>query len=126
VDDYRRVTVLTTERCVAAVFQSINENAITKQAENDDGSDWPVVFGGHLTTEVDRFDVIQFFLPPYCRDLYAIELQRACKKQTMPQCVSAYADHYPSYEIISNLVKQVLPDLWPMVSTFCANSSCRC
>ena len=35
----------------------------------------------------------------------------ACKKQTMAQCVSAYAEHYPWHQIISNLVKQVLPDL---------------
>jgi hypothetical protein len=111
---YPRVTVLTTERCIAAVFQSINETAIANQAaaaEIDDCVEWPVLFGGHHTDEVDRFDVIEFSLPPYCRDLYAVETQHACKKQTLPQCVSAYSDRYPPYQIISNLVKQALPDL---------------
>jgi hypothetical protein len=109
---YPRVTVLTTERCIANVFQSINETAIAqKAAEDDEYEGWPVIFGGHHTDEVDRFDVIQFFLPPYGRDLYAVEIQRACKKLTMAQCVRAYNDRYERYEIISNLVKQALPDL---------------
>jgi hypothetical protein len=34
-----------------------------------------------------------------------VELQRACKKETLPALVQAYHDEYPDAEIISDMVK---------------------
>jgi hypothetical protein len=53
----------------------------------------------------DRFKVYDFGLPDSARDTVTIELQRACKKESLDQLVRAYHEEYPHAEIIADMVK---------------------
>jgi hypothetical protein len=53
----------------------------------------------------DRFKVYDFGLPDSARDTVTIELQRACKKESLDQLVRTYHEVYPLAEIIAYMVK---------------------
>jgi len=53
----------------------------------------------------DRFKVYDFGLPDSARDTVTIELQRACKKESLDQLVRAYHEEYPHAEMIADMVK---------------------
>jgi hypothetical protein len=53
----------------------------------------------------DRLKVYDFGLPDSARDTVTIELQRACKEESLDQLVRAYHAEYPHAEIIADMVK---------------------
>ena len=58
----------------------------------------------------DRFKVYEFGLPDSARDTVTIELQRACKKESLPELVRAYCEQYPDADIIADMVKNRISD----------------
>ena len=45
--------------------------------------------------QTDRFKVYDFGLPDSARDTVTVELQRACKKESLDDLVRAYHDQHP-------------------------------
>lgn len=82
------VTMLTTEGVPTRIIEAIDTESAS-QGELQD----------------DRFKVYDFDLPDSSRDTVTIELQRACKKETLLELVRAYHEEYPHAEIISDMVK---------------------
>jgi hypothetical protein len=87
-NDFWRVTMLTTEAVPTRIIETIDREAASREEEQD-----------------DRFRVYDFGLPDSSRDTVTIELQRACKKETLTELVRAYHDEYPTSEIIADMVK---------------------
>ena len=87
-NDFWRVTMLTTEAVPTRVVEAIDRESAS-QGELQD----------------DRFKVYDFGLPDSARDTVTIELQRACKKESLDQLVRAYHEIYPHAEIIADMVK---------------------
>jgi hypothetical protein len=83
-----RVAMLTTEAVPTRIIEAIN-NESASQGELQD----------------DRFKVYDFDLPDSSRDTVTIELQRACKKETLAELVLAYHNQDPHAEIIADMVK---------------------
>jgi hypothetical protein len=82
------VTMLTTEAVPTRIIEVIDKESAS-QGELQD----------------DRFKVYDFGLPNSARDTVTIELQRACKKESLDQLVRAYHEEYPHAEIIADMVK---------------------
>ena len=87
-NEFRFVTMLTTEAVPTRIIEAIDRESAS-QGELQD----------------DRFKVYDFGLPDSARDTVTIELQRACKKETLDQLVRAYHEEYPHAEIIADMVK---------------------
>jgi hypothetical protein len=88
-----RVTMLTTEAVPTRIIEAINAES-TRRGEKQD----------------DRFKVYEFGLPDSARDTVTIELQRACKKESLPELVRAYCEQYPDADIIADMVKNRISD----------------
>jgi hypothetical protein len=86
-NDFWRVTMLTTEAVPTRIIQALDRESADRGEEQD-----------------DRFKVYEFDLPDAARDTVAIELQRPCKKETLPALVRGYAAQHPQAEIISDMV----------------------
>jgi hypothetical protein len=86
--DFWRVTMLTTEAVPTRIIEAIDAEAAGRGEEQD-----------------DRFKVYEFGLPDSSRDIVTVELQRACKKESLPELVRAYHEQYPGAEIIADMVK---------------------
>jgi hypothetical protein len=87
-NDLWRVTLLTTEAVPTRIIEAINNESSGRGEEQD-----------------DRFTVYDFGLPDSSRDTVTVELQRACKKETLPELVRAYHEQDPSAEVIVDMVK---------------------
>jgi hypothetical protein len=87
-NDYWRVAMLTTEAVPTRIIEAIDAEAAGQGEEQN-----------------DRIKVYEFGLPDCSRDTVTIELQRACRKETLPELVRAYREQYPKAEIISDMVK---------------------
>jgi hypothetical protein len=87
-NDFWFVTMLTTEAVPTRIIEAIEKESAS-QGELQD----------------DRFKVYDFGLPDAARDTVTIELQRACKKESLDQLVRAYHEEYPHAEIIADMVK---------------------
>ena len=87
-NQFWRVTMLTREAVPTRIIQALNQKATSRGEEQD-----------------DRIKVYEFSLSDASRDTVTIELQRACRKETLPQLVRAYREQYPQAEIISDMVK---------------------
>jgi hypothetical protein len=87
-NDFWRVTMLTTEAVPTRIIDVINVESARRGEEQD-----------------DRFKVYEFGLPDSARDTVTIELQRACKKETLPELVRAYREEHPDADIIADMVK---------------------
>jgi hypothetical protein len=87
-NDFWRVAMLTTEAVPTRIIEAIDREA-AKRGE----------------PQKDRFRIYEFGLPDSARDTMTMELQRACKKQTLLELVRAYRDQYPQAEIIADMVK---------------------
>lgn len=83
-----RVAMLTTEGVPTRIIESIDGEAVQIGEK-----------------QVDRFQIYEFALPECSRDIVTIELQRACKKETLVELVRAYRVRYSEAEIISDMVK---------------------
>jgi hypothetical protein len=83
-----RVTMLTTEAVPTRIIEAIDAEAASRDEEQD-----------------DRFQVYDFGLPESERDIVTVELQRACKKGSLPELVRGYKEQYPKAEIISDMVR---------------------
>ncbi len=70
-NDFWRVTMLTTEAVPTRIIEAIDRESAS-QGELQD----------------DRFKVYDFGLPDSARDTVTIELQRACKKETLDSASS--------------------------------------
>ncbi len=92
-NDFWRVTLLTTEAVPTRIIEAINEES-ARQGEVQD----------------DRFKIYDFALPDSARDTLTIELQRACRKETLPQLVRAYHEGCPQAEIITDMVKSKISE----------------
>lgn len=88
-----RVAMLTTEAVPTRIIEAIDRES----AESGDLQD-------------DRFKVYEFGLPASSRDTVTIELQRACKKETLVELVRAYHAQYPDAAIIADMVKDRISD----------------
>jgi hypothetical protein len=82
------VAMLTTEAVPTRIIETIDRES-ANQGELQD----------------DRFKVYDFGLPDSARDTVTIELQRACKKESLDQLVRAYHEEYPNAEMIADMVK---------------------
>jgi hypothetical protein len=82
------VTMLTTEAVPTRIIETLDRESANRGELQD-----------------DRFKVYDFGLPDSARDTVTIELQRACKKETLPELVRAYHEQCPSVEIIADMVK---------------------
>ena len=80
--------MLTTEAVPTRIIAAINKES-ADQGEKQD----------------DRFKVYDFGLPDSARDTVTVELQRACKKESLDGLVRAYQERYPQAEIIADMVK---------------------
>ena len=87
-NDFRSVTLLTTEAVPTRIIETIDRES-ADQGELQD----------------DRFKVYDFGLPESARDTVTIELQRACKKETLAELVRAYREEQPQAEMIADMVK---------------------
>ena len=87
-NDFFWVTMLTTEAVPTRIIEAINREA-ANQGEIQD----------------DRFKIYDFGLPDAARDTVTIELQRACKKESLDQLVRAYHEENPHAEVIADMVK---------------------
>jgi hypothetical protein len=87
-DDFWRVTMLTTEAVPTRIIQAIDRESADREEEQD-----------------DRFKVYEFDLPDAARDTVTIELQRACKKESLDRLVRAYHEEYPHAQIIADMIK---------------------
>ncbi len=87
-NEFRRVTMLTTEAVPTRIVEEINRESARRGEQQD-----------------DRFKVYSLGLPDSSRDTVTIELQRPCRKKTLPALVRAYRDQYPDAEIITDMVK---------------------
>jgi hypothetical protein len=87
-NDFWRVTMLTTEAVPTRIIEVINAESARRGEEQD-----------------DRFRVYEIGLPDPARDTVTIELQRACKKETLPELVRAYREEHPDADIIADMVK---------------------
>jgi len=87
-NDFWRVTMLTTEAVPARIIETIDTES-----------------AGQGEEQHDRFKVYDFGLPDSSRDTVTIELQRACKKETLAELVRAYHEQDPDAEIIADMVK---------------------
>jgi hypothetical protein len=87
-NQFRRVTMLTTEVVPTRIIEAIEGESASRGGQGD-----------------DRFKVYSLGLPDSSRDTVTIELQRACKKETLPTLVRAYHGEYPQAEIITDMVK---------------------
>jgi hypothetical protein len=92
-NDFWRVTMLTTEAIPTRIIEAIDRESAS-QGELQD----------------DRFKVYDFGLPDSARDIVTIELQRACKKESLGQLVRAYHEEYPHAEIIADMVKNQISE----------------
>jgi hypothetical protein len=93
-NQFWRVTMLTTEAIPTRMIAAIDAESASRGEEQD-----------------DRFKVYEFALPDSARDTVTMELQRACKKETLPELIRAYRAQYPGAEIISDMVRNQLSDL---------------
>jgi hypothetical protein len=87
-NNFSRVTMLTTEAVPTRIIATIDKES-ADQGEKQD----------------DRFKIYDFGLPDSAHDTVTVELQRACKKETLDQLVRAYHDQYPDAEVIADMVK---------------------
>jgi hypothetical protein len=87
-NDFFRVTMLTTEAVPTRIIEAIDGEAASRGEDQD-----------------DRFKVYDFALPDSARDTVTIELQRACKKESLPELVRAYHEQDSDAEIIADMVK---------------------
>jgi hypothetical protein len=87
-NNFWRVTMLTTEGVPTRIIQALDRESADRGEEQD-----------------DRFKVYEFDLPDSARDTLTVELQRACKKETLPELVRGYGARYPEAEIIADMVK---------------------
>jgi hypothetical protein len=87
-NNFRFVTMLTTEAVPTRIIETIDRESANQ---------------GEL--QEDRFKVYDLGLPDSARDTVTIELQRACKKESLDQLVRAYHEEYPHAEIIADMVK---------------------
>jgi hypothetical protein len=87
------VTLLTTEAVPTRIIETIDKEAASQVEEQD-----------------DRFKVYDFALPDSARDIVTIELQRACKKETLAELVRAYYRQDPDTEIIADMVKNQISE----------------
>jgi hypothetical protein len=87
-NEFRFVTMLTTEAVPTRIMEAIDRESASRGELQD-----------------DRFKVYDFGLPDSARDTATIELQRACKKESLEQLVRAYHEEYPHAEIIADMVK---------------------
>lgn len=92
-NDFFRVTMLTTEAVPTRIIEAIDREAASQGEEQD-----------------DRFKVYDFDLPDSSRDTVTIELQLACKKETLAELVRAYHEQDPDTEIIADMVKSRISD----------------
>jgi len=88
-NEFWRVTLLTTEAVPTRIIEAIDAESASRGDEQN-----------------DRFQVYEFGLPDSSRDIVTLELQRACKKETLPELVRAYKEQYPEAQIISDMVKE--------------------
>jgi len=93
-NEFWRVTMLTTEAVPTRIIETIDAESASRGEEQD-----------------DRFRVYEFGLPDSERDIVTLELQRSCKKETLPRLVRAYKAQYPEAQIISDMVKDRISDL---------------
>jgi hypothetical protein len=87
-NDFWRVTMLTTEAVPTRIIQAIDRESAEREEKQD-----------------DRFKVYEFDLPDSARDTVTIELQRPCKRETLPELVRGYRAQYPRAEIIGDMIK---------------------
>jgi hypothetical protein len=87
-NDFWRVTMLTTEAVPTRIIEALDAEAVARGEEQD-----------------DRFQVYEFDLPASSRDIVELELQRACKKETLIDLVWSYHQRYPNAEIITDMAK---------------------
>jgi hypothetical protein len=88
-NDFWRVAMLTTEAVPTRIVEALN-----------------IESASHGECQDDRFKVHEFDLPNSSRDIVTMELQRACKKTTLPELVRVYREQYPQAEIITDMVKK--------------------
>jgi energy-coupling factor transporter ATP-binding protein EcfA2 len=87
-NDFFWVTMLTTEAVPTRIIETIDRESASQGEEQD-----------------DRFKVYDFGLPDSSRDTVMMELQRACKKETLAEIVRAYHAQNPQAEVIADMVK---------------------
>ena len=87
-NEFWRVAMLTTEAVPTRIIEAIDRES-----------------AGRGEGQEDRFKMYEFGLPDSARDTMTVELQRACKKQSLPALVRAYHDQNPQAEIIADMVK---------------------
>ena len=87
-NEFSRVTMLTTEAVPTRIIKTIDSKSADQGEE-----------------QTDRFRIYNFGLPNSARDTVTVELQRACKKETLDELVRAYHDQYPDAEVIADMVK---------------------
>jgi len=87
-NEFLWLTMLTTEAVPTRIIETIDRESASEGEEQD-----------------DRFKVYDFGLPDSARDTVTIELQRACKKDTLAELVLAYHEQDPDAEIIADMVK---------------------
>jgi hypothetical protein len=87
-NDFCRVTMLTTEAVPTQIIETIDRESAAKGEKQD-----------------DRFKVYDFGLPHSARDTVTVELQHACKKESLDDLVRAYHDQHPDAEVIADMVK---------------------
>jgi hypothetical protein len=87
-NEFWRATMLTTEAVPTRIVEAIDREA-----------------AGRSEQQHDRLKVYEVGLPDSARDIVTMELQRSCKKDTLPALVHAYHAEYPRAEIISDMVK---------------------
>lgn len=92
-NQFRRVTLLTTEAVPTRIIEALNRESAARGELQD-----------------NRFQIYEFELPESSRDTVLVELQRACKKETLPDLVRAYRNEYSQAEIISDMVKSRISD----------------
>jgi hypothetical protein len=92
-NQFSRVTMLTTEAVPTRIVEALDRESASRGEAQD-----------------DRFKVYELGLPDSSRDLVRMELQRACKKETLPELVRDYHDRYPEAEIIADMVKARISD----------------
>lgn len=88
-NQFWRVSMLTTEAVPTRIVEAIDREATAKGETQD-----------------DRFRVYEFLLPECSRDTVTVELQRTCKKASLPDLVRAYRERFPDAEVISDMVKR--------------------
>jgi hypothetical protein len=87
-NEFPRVTMLTTEVVPTRIIETIDKESPDQGEEQN-----------------DRFKVYDFDLPHSARDTVTVELQRACKKESLDDLVRAYHNQHPYAEIIADMVK---------------------